>query len=226
MSRWPVAIFAAFLLTCPALAQPPAVDALGDPLPEGAIARLGTVRLRHAATVHRLAFSRDGSLLASAGEDLTVRVWDAATGKLVQTFACNPPKPPQVSGSFSALAFAPDGKALAAYSPADRILRVWDVALGKPTWQTDAPATLAELAFTPDGKTLAGAVTGKEPKIQLWSAGTGQELLSFAGSALHLAFSADGKALAGAGIGNAGGVRVWEVESGREVQQFPIPFAT
>src|SRR5262249_13595518 len=120
----------------------------------------------------------------------------------------------------------PDGKALAAYSPADRILRVWDVALGKPTWQTDAPATLAELAFTPDGKTLAGAVTGKEPKIQLWSAGTGQELLSFARPGLHLAFSADGKALAGAGIGNAGGVRVWEVESGREVQQFPIPFAT
>src|SRR4051812_29064709 len=57
-------------------------DMYGDPLPPGAVARLGTVRLRHRGA--DVTFAPDGKCLISYGWDGEVRVWDAASGKLVR----------------------------------------------------------------------------------------------------------------------------------------------
>src|SRR5262249_39535109 len=54
-------------------------DLYGDPLSEGAIARMGTVRLRHSEA--DIAYSVDGKTLISGGETQDVRFWDASTGK-------------------------------------------------------------------------------------------------------------------------------------------------
>jgi WD40 repeat protein len=58
----------------------PLTDAHGDPLPPGAVARIGTIRLRHGGTVSSLAFSPDGKRLVSTDGD-TVGIWDARTGR-------------------------------------------------------------------------------------------------------------------------------------------------
>src|SRR5207249_1402287 len=61
-------------------------DRYGDPLPEGAIARIGTVRFRHGEAVRSVAFSPSGGELASASVDGTIRRWDLATGKELWRF--------------------------------------------------------------------------------------------------------------------------------------------
>src|SRR5262245_26719202 len=81
------------------------LDCYGDPLPEGAIARIGSTRLRHCWAVSSLAFLHDGRTLA-AGDDEIVRLWDSASGKEIRHFNAE-------VGQIRVMAVSPDGKHLA-----------------------------------------------------------------------------------------------------------------
>src|SRR5262249_2294587 len=101
------------------------VDLHGDPLPPGAVARLGTTAFRHLdTTVDCLAYSPDGKLLATAGYDGWVRVWEAATGREVRRFGRG-----LVYFDYC-LKFSPDGKKLGVAWGGGRI-NFYDLATGK-----------------------------------------------------------------------------------------------
>ena len=67
--------------------KPAKLDAYGDPLPDAAMARMGTVRFRSTMYVQSLAFSPDAKMIATAGNEATIRLWDAMTGKEVRRLA-------------------------------------------------------------------------------------------------------------------------------------------
>src|SRR5215470_4360926 len=77
-----VGLFGTGAAVPPATTAPPAAraDLLGDPLPDGALARVGTLRFRHCATIVSVAYAPDGKCDATGGRD-GFRVWDAATGR-------------------------------------------------------------------------------------------------------------------------------------------------
>src|SRR5262249_37820684 len=103
-------------------------DRFGDPLPAGALARLGTVRLRQGAPVDCLAFSPDSKVLAPGGyfhggEDRSIYLWDVATGKELCRLVGH-------EHSVTSVDFSPDGKVLASGGE-DGTIRLWDVTAGK-----------------------------------------------------------------------------------------------
>src|SRR5207248_1382686 len=108
-----------------------AVDAAGDPLPSGAIKRLGTARLRHGSRVMALAYSPNGRILAAGGGDDPVRLWDTDTGKEIRTLK---------ETWVNALAFTPRGSVIAT-AGAFKIIRLWEVATGKEANKLEGHAT-------------------------------------------------------------------------------------
>src|SRR5262249_42759365 len=139
----------------------PRLDRCGDPLPEGAIARMGSLRWHHGAMIHCIAFSPDGKLLASGGPGSTVRVWVSSTGRAVR----------QLNGQFErvrSVAFSPDGKLLG--TAGGRII-LWEVATGRQICQLGEGGN--SLAFSSDGKILAAAADWNQ-RVSLWEVSTGK----------------------------------------------------
>src|SRR5262245_44993061 len=176
------------------------LDRAGDPLPFGALARMGTLRLRQGRQVQCIALSADGKILASGGPEPMVRLWDAATGKRLRQISAN-------AMGVHGLAFSPDGKNLASAN-ADGTVSVWEVSTGKELQLLSVKGVAARaVAFSPDGKTLASA--SDAPRV--WDLATGRELLKAADHGRwvsSVAFSPDGQMVASCGEDDT--IRVWE----------------
>src|SRR5436309_3179713 len=94
----------------------PRTDLYGDPLPDGAIARLGSVRLRH-ARLSDFVFLPGGKTILSCGSDRMLRFWDMATGRQVRAV-----KLQGAAGPGRAVTLSPDAKMLAAHDRGGLVL--------------------------------------------------------------------------------------------------------
>jgi WD40 repeat protein len=128
-----------------AKAKTPRTDDFGDPLPDGVFYRLGTTRLRH-ADLQGLIFSKDGKQVLSHGGTCDLRVWEVATGKLLQRFP--------FSHDFDCLIASPDDQLLAGTWKNSVFLL--EKTTGKQLARWDREVAWHSLAFAKDGKTLVG----------------------------------------------------------------------
>jgi WD40 repeat protein/serine/threonine protein kinase len=185
----------------------------------------------HEDAVTCLAWSPDGSRLASAGADRTVRV------RRVDRDGSPGQEPPLIltghSEPVTGVAFAPDGARLASASR-DGSVRVWNATTGATIHHlVGHMRPVKALAFSPDGHWLASA--GEDQTFRIWDPTTGRELWHLPGSppgmngpgrpaapsesndastVMDLAFSPDGSRLAT--INLFGSVRLWDVATGQE----------
>ncbi len=198
----------------------PARDRFGDPLPPGALARMGTVRFRHGSMIEQISLAPDGRTLATASRDGTVRLWDMATGRELLRLPGH--EGPSNWSSLRCVSFSPDGKILATGISPGGVVRLWDAATAKELRKLQSPyGWLGHLAFSADGKTVAASADRHH--IVLWEAATGRLLQQLDGGekltfAVPLAFAPDGRTLASGGLGET--IRLWDLKTGKEAGRF------
>jgi RNA polymerase sigma factor (sigma-70 family) len=189
--------------------EPLPADPQRDPLPEGAVTRLGTLRLYHEGGFHA-AYSADGKVLASAGNGV-IRLWDAGTGRELREL-------PGARG----FALSADGNRLASsgdMDPERLLVRIWDTTTGKELFRLPGhKEEIFTLAFSPDGTLLA---TGSfDRTLRLWDPVNGKEvrvLIEGQGLIHKVAFAPDSKTLISAEDKMS---RVWDVGTGKELHRF------
>lgn len=158
-----------------------------------------------------LAYSPDGGILATAGTDQFISLWDVATGRLRAKFAGH-------TGVVWSLAWSPDAQRLAT-AGWDGTVRLWNATRRK---DAEALATVANfsVAFSPDTQVLAGGGAG----VQLWDAECGEyfkSLPEMTARDVRVVFSPDGQLLAACGQDNI--VHLYSAKDWTHLGTIPAP---
>lgn len=163
--------------------------------------------LGHQGAALALAFAPNGKLLASAGKDRQLLLWDAASGVLVRKF---PPHPQEIR----ALAFSPDSERL--LSASGITVRCFAAAEGQETRRLAGHTKAVRcLAFSADGRRLASGA--EDRSIRVWELATGREAQRFTrhqGEVTGVAFLPGGELLLSCSRDQT--LRLWDLRSGQE----------
>ncbi len=172
---------------------------------------------------NRLSFNSEGTLIASANADGTIRLWETKGGR--ETLCIN-----GHHGNVMDVTFSPDGRRLASISRDDPTVRVWDVKTGRNLLTLRGHNhSLTGLTYSPDGRLLASV--GFEGLVKLWDSTTGQDILTLRPLARHrpgdyafnarVVFSLDGTRIASNGWD--GRISIWyapEMDDETEASDF------
>lgn len=206
-------------------------DLYGDPLPDGAVMRLGTLRRR--AVGATLAISADGKSIVGVRGGNTIYTWDAVTGELrrKRELPGESLEPPVLSN---------DGRwmARATYGP-DR-LEIWDVQIGRKIRElaikvSDKAIRIWRFAFSSDGMRIAAVGRRRESGpsssidcfVRAWDLASGKEIFSKVAPNTDfgdvLTFSPDGKRLLASFNSADQGLYCWEIATGEKLWQRKKP---
>jgi RNA polymerase sigma factor (sigma-70 family) len=203
---------------------PPALDFRGDPLPPGAVARLGTIRFRAGGSFESVAFSPDGKTLITGSGGAELTLWDAATGRPISNMTINK----KIPGSAEIAGVLPNGTVIASagtFLP----LTLCDVRAGRQLrsfGDTSNKERLTVAATSADGRFLACGNRDRAGTIVVFDIASGQETYHVEQTdparLWQMAFSADGKVLVlYESAKNALLIRILDGTTGREVQRLP-----
>jgi WD40 repeat protein len=160
----------------------------------------------HQDWIRSLSFSPDGKLLASAGQDLIVNVWDVHTGNCLHTW--------QAFDTWVwSVSVHPNGDCLIIAS--GNILKLWDIHTGSliRTYHGHIKR-IRSVVISPNGKWLASG--GQDNLIHLWTIKTGETLKTFLGhtdQVLSVKFSPDNQYLVSGSADET--LNVWNIETGQ-----------
>ena len=157
--------------------------------------------------VHAIQFAPDGSCFASAGDDYSIRIWDA---KRLREIA----KLDGHSKWVKDLAFSPNSKALATGS-GDKTVRIWDTRTWRETAMIEGHDTaVIGVIFSPDGHFLA--TSGADQTVVIWDTEHFEPISEMTGGGIAgLTFSPDGLMLASGTLNQS--VMIWDVMTGNVI---------
>ena len=220
-------------LACPPLiaqekTETPRKDLHGDPLPQGALMRLGTVRFHNPEPIHTVAFAPDGQELlvfAHHYPNSALRLWKIADGKELARFDLKDAAYPDAWYT-RAVRITPDGMGIVLHR--ENTVELVDRRSGKSLYVLNGKCKFSAMDLSPDGKVVALACQEtKKTTISFWEMATGQmrpPLQIDSNWFFGLHYSSDGKRLLTASRGqkDVGIVQAWEIGSGKMLHEVTV----
>jgi WD40 repeat protein len=179
------------------------------------------------ALIYSVAISPDGKMMASGGEDKTIKLWEVSSGKLLRNFMGH-------SERIKTIAFSPDGQLIASGDD-DNTIRVWNIGTGKElytlTGDSNSFGSVEFVGFSPNGETLISGVGGGT--IKVWNINTGKEIRTMnqavwesigqismlsndSNFIASMALSPDGQTVAFGSDKNT--IKLWNINTGQEIK--------